>query len=40
MLIDEIKSMLEKHGYEITPDGTTRIETMIESLRDDNQLLA
>ena len=38
MLIDEIKSMLEKHGYEIDPDVIGRIETMVESIRDDNQL--
>ena len=38
MLIDEIKSILEKHGYEIDPDVTGRIETMVESIRDDNQL--
>ena len=38
MVIEEIKSILEKHGYEIDPDVTGRIETMIESIRDDNQL--
>ena len=38
MLIDEIKSMLEKHGYEINPDSMMRIETMTQSLKDDNQL--
>ena len=38
MVIEEIKSILEKYGYEIDPDVTGRIETMIESIRDDNQL--
>ena len=38
MVVEEIKSILEKHGYEIDPDVTGRIETMIESIRDDNQL--
>ena len=38
MLIDEIKSILEKHGYEISPDSMMRIETMTQSLKDDNQL--
>ena len=38
MVIEEIKSILEKHGYEIDPDVTGRIETMVESIRDDNQL--
>ena len=38
MVIEEIKSILEKYGYEIDPDVTDRIETMIESIRDDNQL--
>ncbi len=38
MLIDEIKSILEKHGYDITDDNIMRIEAMIQSLKDDNQL--
>ena len=38
MLIDEIKSILEKHGYKINPDSMMRIETMTQSLKDDNQL--
>ena len=38
MVIEEIKSILQKHGYDIDPDVTGRIETMIESIRDDNQL--
>ena len=38
MIVEEIKSILEKYGYEIDPDVTGRIETMIESIRDDNQL--
>ena len=38
MVVEEIKSILEKNGYEIDPDVTGRIETMVESIRDDNQL--
>ena len=38
MIVEEIKSILEKNGYEIDPDVTGRIETMVESIRDDNQL--
>jgi len=38
MLTDEIKSILEKNGYKIEEDSISRIETMIESIRDDNQI--
>jgi len=35
MVVEEIKSILEKNGYEIDPDVTGRIETMVESIRDE-----
>ena len=38
MLIDEIKTDLEKNGYNVDSDSISRIETMIESIRDDNQI--
>ena len=38
MLIDEIKTDLEKNGYNVDLDSILRIETMIESIRDDNQI--
>ena len=38
MLIDEIKTSLEKNGYKVDSDSISRIETMIESMRDDNQI--
>jgi len=38
VLIDEIKVILEKNGYEVDPDVILRLQTMVESIRDDNQL--
>ena len=38
MIADEIRSILENNGYEIDSDVVSRIETMITSIRDDNQL--
>ena len=38
MIIDEIKAILEKNGHDINPDVISRIETMLASIRDDNQL--
>ena len=38
MLIDEIKEILEKNGYNVDSDSILRIKTMIESIRDDNQI--
>ena len=38
MLLDEIKSILHEHGYETDSEMMNRIDTMIESIRDDNQL--
>ena len=38
MIIDEIKIILEKNGYDLDPDTNERIRTMLESIRDDNQI--
>ena len=38
MIIDEIKAVLEKNGYVINPDLILRLQTMVESIRDDNQI--
>jgi len=38
MLIDRIKESLEKEGYNLDTDSILRIQTMIESIRDDNQI--
>ena len=38
MLIDEIRIILEKNGYNIDSDSILRIETMMQSIRDDNQI--
>ena len=38
MIIDEIKVVLEKNGYVIEPDLILRLQTMVESIRDDNQI--
>ena len=38
MIIEEIKAILEKNGYVIDPDLILRLQTMVESIRDDNQL--
>ena len=38
MIIDEIKAILEKNGYVIDPDLILRLQTMVESIRDDNQI--
>ena len=38
MLIDEIKVILEKKGYDLNDDTNNRIKTMLESIRDDNQI--
>jgi len=37
MIVDEIKAILEKEGYETKPEIIDRIKTMMESIRDDNQ---
>ena len=38
MLIDEIIQILEKNGYNLDLEAFNRINTMIESIRDDNQI--
>ena len=38
MIIDEIKGILEKNGYNLNLDTNERIKTMLESIRDDNQI--
>jgi len=38
VIIDEIKAILEKNGYVIDPDLILRLQTMVESIRDDNQI--
>ena len=38
MTIDEIKEVLEKNGYALDSDIILRIQTMLESIRDDNQI--
>jgi dTDP-4-dehydro-6-deoxy-alpha-D-glucopyranose 2,3-dehydratase len=36
--IDEIKGILEKNGYDLNSDTISRIQIMLESIRDDNQI--
>jgi len=36
--IDEIKEILEKDGYNLDSDSISRIQIMLESIRDDNQI--
>ena len=38
MILEEIRSILEKNGYELDSDAISRIETMLNSIRDDNQI--
>ena len=38
MTIDEIKEVLEKNGYALDSDTNLRIQTMLQSIRDDNQI--
>ena len=38
MTINEIKEILEKNGYDLNSDAISRIQIMLESLRDDNQI--
>ena len=37
-MIDEIKAVLEKNGHDVDSDVISRIETMLASIRDDNQI--
>jgi len=38
VVVEEIKNILEKNGYEVNLDAILRINTMIESIQDDNQI--
>ena len=38
MIVDDITKILEKENYSINSDIISRIETMLESVRDDNQI--
>ena len=38
MIIDDINGVLEKNGYSLDSDTILRIQTMLESIRDDNQI--
>ena len=38
MLNDKIRELLENNEYSVDSDAMSRIDTMIESLRDDNQI--
>ena len=38
MIIDKICEILEKEGYQIDSETNSRIQTMLNSIRDDNQL--
>ena len=38
MIIDKIKSILEKDGYETNSETISRIQIMLDSIRDDNQI--
>ena len=38
MIIDEIKAILENNDYNLDSDGMSRIQTMLQSIRDDNQI--
>ena len=38
MIVDDISKILEKENYSIDSDIISRIETMLESIRDDNEI--
>jgi len=38
MVVEEIKEILERNGYELDPEVVSRIEIMLDSIRDDNQI--
>ena len=38
MIIDEIKEILEKNGFDTNPETVSRVKVMLESIHDDNQL--
>ena len=38
MVLDDITEILKKKNYDIDSDTISRIRTMLESIRDDNQI--
>jgi dTDP-4-dehydro-6-deoxy-alpha-D-glucopyranose 2,3-dehydratase len=38
VVVEEIRNILEKNGYDVNLDTVLRINTMVESIRDDNQI--
>ncbi|MBN19372.1 MAG: response regulator receiver protein [Chloroflexi bacterium] len=38
MVVEKIKSILESNGYEIDSETISRIQVMLDSIRDDNQI--
>ena len=38
MIIEDIKDILKKYEYNVAADTMNRIQTMLESIRDDNQI--
>tara|TARA_B100000029_G_scaffold96608_2_gene86737 strand:+ start:3343 stop:4092 length:750 start_codon:yes stop_codon:yes gene_type:complete len=38
VVVDKIKSILESNGYEIDSETISRIQVMLDSIRDDNQI--
>tara|TARA_B110000438_G_scaffold297596_1_gene344247 strand:+ start:312 stop:1061 length:750 start_codon:yes stop_codon:yes gene_type:complete len=38
MIVDEIKEVLKKYNYELNFESNLRIETMLQSVQDDNQI--
>ena len=38
MIIEDIKDILKKYEYNVTSDTMNRIQTMLESIRDDIKL--
>ena len=37
MIIDKIKNILEENDYELDSESISRIQIMLESIRDDNR---
>ena len=38
MITDDIEKILEKEGYLLDSETISRVKTMVESIRDDNQI--
>ena len=38
MIIDEIRTILERNGYEVDSETVSRIQVMLDSIRDDNKI--